>query len=340
MSMQHVTLRQLKVFEAAAGLRSFSKAAELLHLTQPGVSMHIKELEANAGLPLFERIGRMLHVTEAGQELLARAREVMRSLKDADEALDALRGLRRGRINLAVVSTAKYFAPRLLAGFRARHPDAEIRLAVNNRTQVIEQLAANEVDLAIMGRAPEGFDMTAEAFAENPHVIIACPDHPLALQRNIEERRIARETFIVREPGSGTRLAMQSFFQERGLSVRVGMEMASNETIKQAVMAGMGVSFISRHTIGLELATHRIVALDVRGLPVVRHWHVAHLANKRLSPLAQEFRRYVLGEARALLESAERTRPQGAPPRRPARAAARSPGGKRAVRPRAARRTT
>ena len=184
MSMQHVSLRQLRVFEAAAENRSFSKAAEALHLTQPGVSMHIKELESHAGLPLFERVGRKLFVTEAGQELLVRASEVIRSLKDADEAFDGRKGLRRGRINLAIVSTAKYFAPRLLARFRDEFPQLEIRLAVNNRTSVVEQIASNEVDLAIMGRAPDTLDIVAQAFAENPHVIIAAPNHPL--------RRVAR----------------------------------------------------------------------------------------------------------------------------------------------------
>ncbi|HUX72388.1 MAG TPA: LysR family transcriptional regulator [Steroidobacteraceae bacterium] len=312
MSMQHTTLRQLRVFEAAATLKSFSRAAETLHLTQPGVSMHIKELEGHAGLPLFERVGKKLFVTEAGRELLLRAREIGRALKDAEEALDALNGLRRGRVNLAVVSTAKYFAPRLLARFRKKFPHAEIRLAVNNRTSVIEQLIANEVDLAIMGRSPETLDTIAEPFAENPHVIIAAPDHPLARRRRIAESRVATETFVVREPGSGTRLAMQGFFRDRGLSFHVGMEMASNETIKQAVMAGMGISFISRHTIDLELHTGRLVALDVRGLPVVRHWHVAHLAKKRLPPMAAAFKEFVLGEGRALLraEHPDRGRPQ------------------------------
>ncbi len=314
--MQHATMRQLKVFEAAATLRSFSKAAGLLHLTQPGVSMHIKELEANIGLPLFERIGKKLYVTEAGEVLLLRAREIIRALKDAEEAFDGLKGLRRGRITLAVVSTAKYFAPRLLAGFRANHPDVEIRLAVNNRNSVIAQLAANEVDLAIMGRSPEGLDSTAESFAENPHVIIAPPSHPLARLRDIPEAVVARETFMVREPGSGTRLAMQAYFQQRGLSVRIGMEMASNETIKQAVMAGMGISFISRHTIDLELATGRLTALDVRGLPVVRHWHIAHLSKKRLSPIALDFKGYVLREGRRLLEARAAPIPARAPKRR------------------------
>jgi len=303
MSIQHVSLRQLRVFEAAAAHRSFSKAAEALHLTQPGVSMHIKELETNAGLPLFERIGKKLYITEAGQELLSRAREILRGLKDAEDALDGLKGLRRGRINLAVVSTAKYFVPQLLARFRTDYPHLEIRLAVNNRNSVIEQLVANEVDLAIMGRSPQALDTIAEPFAQNPHVIIAAPDHALASRRRISVEAVAKETFIVREPGSGTRLAMQQFFEERGVMCQVGMEMASNETIKQAVMAGMGVSFISRHTIELELQTRRLAVLDVRGTPVVRQWHVAHLAKKRLSPTAAAFKQFVLTHGRELLSA-------------------------------------
>ena len=301
MSIQRVTLRQLRVFEAAASHRSFSRAAEILHLTQPGVSMHIKELESNAGLPLFERLAKKLCLTEAGEELLTRAREILRALKDTEDALDALKGLRRGRINLAVVSTAKYFVPQLLAQFRREYPELEIRLAVNNRDSVIEQLVTNEVDLAIMGRSPQALDTVAEAFAQNPHVIIAAPDHPLAARRRIPVDRMATETFIVREPGSGTRLAMQRFFEERHVDFKVGMEMASNETIKQAVMAGMGLSFISRHTIDLELTMRRLVVLDVRGTPVMRQWHVAHLAKKRLSPTAAAFKAFVLKHGRELL---------------------------------------
>ncbi len=303
MSIQHASLRQLRVFEAAASSRSFSRAAEALHLTQPGVSMHIKELEINAGMPLFERIGRKLYVTEAGQELLSRARDILRALKDAEDTLDGLKGLRRGRINLAVVSTAKYFVPQLLAQFGKDFPELEIRLAVNNRTSVIGQLVANEVDLAIMGRSPQSLDTVAEPFAQNPHVIIAAPDHPLAGQRQILVETVAKEHFIVREPGSGTRLAMQQFFEQLQVICNVGMEMASNETIKQAVMAGMGVSFISRHTIDLELQTQRLVILDVRGTPVIRQWHVAHLAKKRLSPTASAFKEFVLTHGRELLRA-------------------------------------
>jgi LysR family transcriptional regulator, low CO2-responsive transcriptional regulator len=311
MSIQHVSLRQLRVFEAAASNRSFSRAAESLHLTQPGVSMHIKELEASAGLPLFERIGRMLYVTEAGQELLARTREILRALKDAEDTLNGLRGLRRGRINLAVVSTAKYFVPQLLARFGRDFPELEIRLTVNNRSSVIEQLVANDVDLAIMGRSPQSLDTVAEPFAQNPHVIIAAPDHPLASQRDILVETVAREKFIVREPGSGTRLAMQQYFDEFGLACNVGMEMASNETIKQAVMAGMGISFISRHTLDLELQTQRLVVLDVRGTPVIRLWHVAHLVKKRLSPTAVAFKEFVLAHGRDLLRAQDASGAKG-----------------------------
>jgi len=265
--------------------------------------MHIKELETSAGLPLFERIGRTLYVTEAGQALLARTREILRALKDAEDTLNGLRGLRRGRINLAVVSTAKYFVPQLLARFGRDFPELEIRLTVNNRNSVIEQLVANDVDLAIMGRSPQSLDTVAEPFAENPHVIIAAPDHPLASEREIQVETVARENFIVREPGSGTRLAMQQYFDEFGLACNVGMEMASNETIKQAVMAGMGISFISRHTLDLELQTHRLVILDVRGTPVMRLWHVAHLVKKRLSPTAVAFKEFVLTHGRDLLRA-------------------------------------
>ena len=302
MTMRHVTLRQLRVFESAARNVSFARAAEELHLTQPGVSMQVKELEQSAGLPLFERIGRKMHVTEAGRELLVRTHEVLRALDDAEAALDALRGLRRGHINLGVTSTAKYFAPILLARFRDLHPSLDFRLAVSNREAVLADLAGNQVDLTIMGRPPEALATIAAAFAPHPFVIIAAPGHPMARRRRIPIAALADETFLVREPGSGTSSAMEQYFREQGLPVRVGMEMASNETIKQAAMAGMGVSFLSRHTIGLELASKRLVVLDVRGLPVMREWYVVHLAAKRLSPTAQAFRAFVLRHGRGVLE--------------------------------------
>jgi DNA-binding transcriptional LysR family regulator len=211
-------------------------------------------------------------------------------------------GLDRGHLNLGVTSTAKYFAPQLLARFRRQHPALEFRLAVSNREAVIAQLAGNEVDLAIMGRPPDGLPTVAESFAPHPFVIIAAPDHPLAGRRRIAVTRLAEETFLVREPGSGTRSAMQHFVDEHGIHIKVGMEMTSNETIKQAVMAGMGVSFLSRHTIGLELESRKLAMLDVRGLPVMRRWFVVHLAAKRLSPTAHAYREFVLRHGQDVLK--------------------------------------
>jgi DNA-binding transcriptional LysR family regulator len=263
--------------------------------------MHVKELEGHIGLPLFERLGKKLFVTQAGAELLTHVREILRTIKDAEETLDQLKGLRRGLINIGVVSTAKYFVPTLLARFRKSHPHLEVRLGVSNRDAVIEQLVANQIDLAIMGRSPDELDTVAEPFAQNPHVIIAAPDHPLASRLRIDVEAICDETFIVREPGSGTRLAMQQFFGDRQLTCKVGMEMASNETIKQAVMAGMGLSFISRHTIDMEVQMGRLAILDVHGTPVMRQWHVAHLSKKRLSPTAAAFKEFVLAHGREFL---------------------------------------
>jgi LysR family transcriptional regulator, low CO2-responsive transcriptional regulator len=303
MPMRHVSLRQLQIFEAAARSLSFSRAAQELHVTQPGISMQIKELEASAGLPLFERIGKKLYVTEAGRELLRHVHDIQRSLKDVDETFDSLKGLRGGRISVAVVSTARYFAPQMLARFRKLHPAVQIELHVNNREVVVEQLIGNAVDLSIMGSPPQSVETVANPFARHPLVIIAATDHPLARRRRIPLASLVGETFIVRESGSGTRSAMEHFFAEQNVDVRVDMEMASNETIKQAVMAGMGLSFISRHTVGLELESKRLVVLDVKGLPVMRQWNVVHLRAKRLSLMADAFKSFVVSHGRRILRA-------------------------------------
>lgn len=305
MSIRHATLRQLKVFEAVARHLSFSRAAEELHLTQPAVSMQVKALETQAGLPLFEQIGKRIHLTEAGEALQRHGRTIGDELRAAEEALDGLRGLQHGRLAISVVSTATYVAPPLLARFIAAHPGVALRLAVDNRAEVLRQLAENEVDLAIIGRPPENLEIAAEAFAQHPHVVIAPPHHPLAGRRRIRLERLATETFIVREPGSGTRGLLERLFASHGLPLNVSMEMASNESIKQAVLAGMGVSLLSLHTVGLELETGRLVTLDVVGLPVVRQWHIAHLARKRLSPVALACKRFLLKEAAAFLADSQ-----------------------------------
>ncbi len=301
MPVRHATVRQLRVFDAVARLLSFSRAAEELHLTQPAVSMQVKALESQAGLALLEQVGRRVFLTDAGRVLHARANTVIRELAEADEALAALRGLTQGRLPIAAVSTAKYFAPPLLARFLQAHPGVQLELAIDNREAVIAKLGANEVDLAIMGRPPSSLDTAAQAFAPHPHVVIAPAGHPLAGRRRIRLEELARERFVVREPGSGTRTLLEKHFAEHGLAVPVAMQMASNETIKQAVIAGLGLSFLSRHTLGLELAAGRLVALDVVGMPLLREWYVVHLAPKRLSPVASACRAFILAEAPRLL---------------------------------------
>ena len=296
-ALRNATLRQLQIFEAAADLLSFARAAEQLHLTQPAVSMQMTGLEDSIGLKLFERIGKKLYLTPVGIEFLTHVRRISQGIREAGEAMDSLRGLAAGRLSIAVVSTAKYFAPTLLTKFRSAHPTIELYLSDANREEVIRLLRTNAVDLAIMGRPPNDIETTAESFAPHPHVVIAPPEHPLCRKRGVVVKELSRETFISREAGSGTRSAMERFFSQEKISPAIAMVMASNESIKQAVMAGMGLSFISSHTIGLELQTGRLVALDVVGLPVMRRWYVVHLAAKRLTPTAQAFKQFVFSEA-------------------------------------------
>ena len=301
--MKNVTLRQLKVFEAVARSLSFSRAAEQLHLTQPAVSMQVKSLEEEAGLPLTEQIGKKIFLTDAGVELARHARLIAQQLRDASEAMAALSGVRRGRLSIGVVSTAKYFAPRLLTVFRARHPGIDLRLGVHNREEIVRQLAGNEIDLAIMGRPPQEIETLDDVFAEHPLVIIAAPDHPLAKRRKIAAAELGQEAFLIREPGSGTRSAMERYFAEQGVALANTFEMSSNETIKQAVMAGMGLSFISEHAIGLELAVGCLVRLRVAGTPVLRQWHLVRRTEKKLLPLAEAFIAFLRKEGARLIRT-------------------------------------
>ena len=299
--MLHLTLRQLKVLESVARNLSFSRAAEELHLTQPAVSMQIKQLEGNIGLPLFEQLGKRIYLTDAGRELYGYSRAIAQQLADMELALDELKGLERGKLNISVVSTANYFAPHLLAKFCQRYSGVTVSLNVSNRETVLKQLADNVTDLAIMGQPPEGADIVAESFMENPLVVIAPPGHPLSKTRRISEKKLAQEIFLVREPGSGTRSAMERFFDEHQIKLNKGMETDTNEAIKQAVQAGMGLGIMSLHTAELELETRRLIVLDVQGFPIVRHWHVVHRENKRLSGVAQAFKEFLLKEAPGLM---------------------------------------
>ena len=292
--MRNVTLRQMRVFAAVARNLSFTRAARELHLTQPAVSQQVKLLEEEVGLPLFEQIGRKVHLAPAGVELLRYTDQAMELLRQASESLAAMRGLKRGVLKLGAVSTAKYFAPSLLSAFTPAYPEVTIKFEVGNREEVIQQLAANEIDLVIMGRPPRELDTVAEPFAKHPLVIIASPTHPLAAKRRIRLNQLASEGFLIREEGSGTRASMERVFGEREVPFRVSMEVSSNETIKQAVMANMGISFISSHTVGLELAAGKLVILDVVGLPIIRDWYVIHLRDKVLAPIPAAFRTFLL----------------------------------------------
>lgn len=299
-AMLHLTLRQLQVFAAVARHLSHSRAAEELYLSQPAVSMQIKQLEQNVGLPLLEQTGKQLHLTEAGREMLHYSLSITQQLTELEEVFSAMKGLERGHLSISVVSTANYFMPQLLAKFIQTHAKIQVSLSVANRDAVIKQLADNVADFAIMGQPPQGADMLAEPFMQNPLVVIAAPAHPLAGARKIQPRQLSNETFLLREQGSGTRGVVERFFTSHKLSLPVHMEMDTNEAIKQAVQAGMGIGIISQHGIGLELETKRLVVLDVDHFPIIRHWYIVHRKNKRPSVAAQEFERFLLNAAQGM----------------------------------------
>jgi DNA-binding transcriptional LysR family regulator len=297
----NLTLRQLRIFEAVARHLSFTRASEELHLTQPAVSMQVKQLEETIGLPLFEQVGKRVYLTEAGEELDRYSRSVLAILDEASLVFDEMKGLERGRLRITVASTANYFVPQLLAAFCQRHPGVKVSLDVTNRERLLQALQHNETDLVIMGKPPESMELVAESFMDNPLVAIAPPSHPLAGQKGIPLQRLQRETFLIREKGSGTRSATERFFVEHGLSLSSTMEMSSSEAIKQGVEAGLGLGLLSLHTLEMELALQRLVILDVRELPILRKWYVMHRAGKRLSAVAQNFKEFVLKESGQIL---------------------------------------
>ncbi|WP_101047986.1 LysR family transcriptional regulator [Macromonas nakdongensis] len=295
--MKNATFRQLRVFVEVSRHLSFARAAEVLHLTPPAVTMQVKELEGHIGLPLFERSGRQVSLTTAGEYMLLYARKVLSTLKDAEDAAARLKRLEEGTLTIGMVSTAKYFLPRLLAEFQQEHAGIEIRLAVGNRAQLLQMLHGNEVDIAVMGQPPNEMATRAEPFAAHPHVFVAPTDHPLLKVGHPTVESLRPYGFILRERGSGTRAAMEKFLESSRMEPRVVMEMSSNETIKQAVMAGMGISFLSLHTMGLELEHRLIATLDVEGSPVMRAWNLVHTLSKLLSPAAEAFRYFMLERA-------------------------------------------
>ena len=290
----HITLRHLRIFEAVAKHGSVSRAASELHLTQPAVSMQMKQLEEQIGLALVEQIGRRMCLTDAGQVLRVHARDIAGRIVELNASMEQFRGLERGLLRLAVVSTANYFLPALIASFNARHPGVRVSLQVANRAFVLSALIDGNADLAVIGQPPASVDFVAQHFKDNPLVVIAAPGHSLIGQEQVTLERLAQETLVVREPGSGTRAAAERHFAAHGLTIRPGCEFGTNEAIKQAVRAGLGLAVVSAQTIELELQTGCLVVLSVEGFPIVRRWYVAHRTQKGLSSAASTFRNMLL----------------------------------------------
>ncbi|MDH4391847.1 MAG: LysR family transcriptional regulator [Aquabacterium sp.] len=291
----HITLRHLRIFEAVARHGSISRAAADLHLTQPAVSMQMKQLEEQIGLPLVEQIGRRMCLTEAGQLLRLHACDMADRMANLNASMAQFRDLERGLLRLAVVSTANYFLPALIADFNTCHPGVRISLQVGNRAFVLSALADNSTDLAIIGQPPDGADLVAQDFKDNPLVVIASPRHALAGQPGpVSMARLADEVLVVREPGSGTRAAAERQFAAHGLTVSAGCEFSTNEAIKQAVRAGLGLAVVSAQTIELELQTGCLAVLPVEGFPIVRQWYAVQRKQHRLSAAAATFRDMLL----------------------------------------------
>ncbi len=292
----HITIRQLKIFDAVARNLSFTRAADELHLTQPAVSMQIKQLEAAVGIPLFDILGKKVHVTEAGEVLLKHAQKIMAQLSATEKEIDTLRGINGGRLKVAIASTVNYFAAKLLSQFCQDHPNISVSLDVVNREVLLQRLEDNEPDIVLMGRPPADLDVAAEAFMENPLIVIAAPHHPLAGEKGIPLHALDNEIVIMREPGSGTRIAIERFFADNAIQPSSSIEMTSNEAIKQSVEAGLGLAIVSAHTVELELSVGKIVQLDVESFPILRHWYIAHRRGRQLSATAQAFKEFVLAE--------------------------------------------
>ncbi len=296
------TFRQLKLFESVARNSSFTRASEELYLTQPAVSTQIKQLEDEVGTPLFERLGKKIFLTEAGREMYEFSRGIAKKFDDVSTVLDEMKGVKRGHLNIAVTSTAEYFAPYLLAAFCKQHSGITVNLDVINREALLRQLADNIPDMVIMGSPQGGGDLEANSFMNNPLVVIAPPNHPLSGSGRIPLQTLIKESFIVREKGSGTRNAIQKFLEQRGLTMTTTMEMSRNEAIKHAVMAGLGLGIVSIHTLEMELALGRLVVLNVEGFPILKDWYIVHRSGKRFSAAAQAFKEFVLHEGATLIK--------------------------------------
>jgi DNA-binding transcriptional LysR family regulator len=308
----NITFRQLRVFVEVAQRASVKQAAEHLHLTPQAVSMQIREVESQLGLVLFDRVGRNIALSTAGSYFLVHARDLLARLKDAQDSMSRFTRVESGLLTVGMLSSANHFLPRLLVMFRAEHPGVDVRLRFGNRAQLVALMQGNEVDLCVMGRPPADWPNQAEAFALHPQVLITAPDHAFTRQDLVPPQALAREVLIVREPGSGTRAALEDYLRSHRIQPMLMMEVPNDEAIRHAVMAGMGIGLASRHAIGLELA-HQLIAMPrVQGLPMMRRWHLVTGSGKTLSPAAEAFRTFMLDRGRTLLAEMAGLQPEDA----------------------------
>jgi DNA-binding transcriptional LysR family regulator len=289
-----MTLRQLSLFVCVARHMSYTKAAEEMHLTQPAVSIQIKQLEGHVGLALFEYIGKKLYLTDAGTELLQACDDIFSRMDSLEMALTQMKGGMHGRLRIATVTSANYFAPHLIGEFNRHYPDIEMSLVVTNRNTVLQRLAGNEDDLVLMAQVPKDMRLKVHPILDNPMIPVVAPDHPLVGKKNIPIEALTQERFLTREKGSGSRKAIEDHLKENGIRLPRMMELGSSEMIKQGVMAGLGISILSRFGMALELATGCLVSLDMETFPIVRTWCIVYPEDKRLSPAAQAFVDYIL----------------------------------------------
>ncbi|SFU19816.1 LysR family transcriptional regulator [Mesorhizobium sp. YR577] len=293
--MRNLTLKQFRAVEAIVSHGKIINAAKVLGLSPPAITIQLRQIEEELGLQLFDRTNEGMRPTAAGLAFVDTAQAIEERMRLLADQIDAIKGVRTGSLRLGVVSTAKYFAPRMMAAFMKDYPDIDMRLAIGNRAETIARLKNHEVDIALMGRPAKDVPVRASAFGDHPLVIIAAPEHPLAKARDISKERIARENFLIREPGSGTRISLEIFLSELpGRLDDLGIEMDSNETIKQAVMAGLGIAFISAHTIAFEVEAGRLVILDVAGMPIRRQWFAVMRTDHAISPAMATFHDFLM----------------------------------------------
>lgn len=290
------TFRQLRLFLALVETGSVSAAAKKMHVTQPTASMQLKEISASVGLPLYEVVGKKVFLTEVGESLAATAREITQSLASFEQLVSATQGIAKGQLRVAVVSTAKYFMPRLIGSFCKRHPLIDVSLEILNRDGVLGRLRQNTDDLYIMSMPPDDLHLTDEVLMPNPIVVIAASSDPLAKQKNISFNDLSRHRFIMRESGSGTRMAADQYFRKKKFRPDIRLELGSNEAVKESVAGGLGVGVISQYALHGHQREHGVRVIDVDGFPLKSSWHLVHLAAKNLSPIALAFKEHIVRE--------------------------------------------